>query len=252
MVTKENYFSLENQMEYFGVSQFKSFMSCEAAALAEIKGEYEQEKTPAFLVGSYVDAHFEGTLDIFQAKHPELFTKQGELKSNYKQAENTIARLERDDFFMQYMTGEQQKIMTGELFGVPWKIKIDSYHPGKAIVDLKVMKDFEPVWKDATGRVPFIQAWGYDIQGFAYQAIEGNALPFFIAAATKEKVPNLEIWRVSQQQLNVAGKIVEAYIDRFVDIKKGIIEPRRCGKCDYCKQTKVLKGVQIYEGSENE
>ena len=34
-LTNENYFSLENQMMYMGVSQFKAFEKCEAAALAE-------------------------------------------------------------------------------------------------------------------------------------------------------------------------------------------------------------------------
>ena len=84
MLTNENYFSPENQMKYMGVSQFKSFEKCEAAALAEVTGNYERERTTALLVGSYVDAHFEGTLDIFKAKNPEVFTKKGELRSEYK------------------------------------------------------------------------------------------------------------------------------------------------------------------------
>ena len=50
-----------------------------------------------------------------------------------------IARIERDEYFMKYMSGQKQVIMTGELFGAKWKIKIDSYIPDVAIVDLKVM-----------------------------------------------------------------------------------------------------------------
>ena len=52
----ENYFSPENQLAYMGASQFKSFLACPAAALAEIRGEYRKEETTALLVGSYVDA----------------------------------------------------------------------------------------------------------------------------------------------------------------------------------------------------
>jgi hypothetical protein len=59
-----------------GVSQFKAFEKCEAAALAELTGEYQREKTVSLLVGSYVDAHFEGTLDVFKAQNPEIFTKK--------------------------------------------------------------------------------------------------------------------------------------------------------------------------------
>ncbi len=50
MVTRENYFSPENQMEYWGASQLKSFMECEAMALAELKGQYKRESTTALLV----------------------------------------------------------------------------------------------------------------------------------------------------------------------------------------------------------
>ena len=35
MLTNENYFSKENQMKYMGVSQFKAFEKCPAAAYAE-------------------------------------------------------------------------------------------------------------------------------------------------------------------------------------------------------------------------
>lgn len=241
MLTAENYFDRENREKYFSVSQFKAFDKCEAAAMAEIKGEYEPEKTVSMLVGSYVDAHFEGTLDIFRAKNPEIFTMKGELRSNFKQAEDIIQRLERDELFMQYMSGRSQVIMTDELFGYPWKIKIDSYHPGSMIVDLKVVKDFEPMWVDGEGKIPFIEAWGYDIQAAIYQSIEGNGLPFFIAAATKEKVTDLEIFRIPQEKMDIALKIVEAKIDRFADIKAGLEKPLRCGHCDYCKQTKILE-----------
>ena len=66
-LTNENYFSKEADMEYMSVSQFKAFEQCEAAALASVKGEWERTKTTALLVGSYVDAHFEGTLDVFKS-----------------------------------------------------------------------------------------------------------------------------------------------------------------------------------------
>lgn len=86
ILTKDNYFSREANMEYMSVSQFKSFCTCPAATMAELTGEYERETTTALLVGSYVDAHFEGTLDLFKGQHPELFTKGGGLKSEYRKA----------------------------------------------------------------------------------------------------------------------------------------------------------------------
>lgn len=253
ILTNENYFDLENQMKYFGASQFKSFMDCEARTMAELKGEYEREPSTALLVGSYVDAHFEGTLDLFQAKHPELFKRDGSLKSDYVQAEEIINRIEQDEMFMRYMSGEKQVIKTGKLFGYDWKIKIDSYHPGKAIVDLKIMKDFEPIYVPELGKVNFIEAWKYDFQGAIYQAIEGNNLPFIIAAATKQKdATDIGLFQVPQYKLDSALKIIEHFIDHFADVKSGLVEPKRCEKCAYCRMTKKLKRLEILEDIENE
>lgn len=240
ILTAENYFSKEANMEYMSASQFKSFNNCEAAALAELNGEYEREVTTSLLVGSYVDAHFEKTLDIFKAKHPEIFTKSGELKSEYRQAERIIERLERDELFMRFMSGDKQVIRTGEIDGVKFKIKIDSYHPHDKIVDLKIMKDFEPVWVRGKGKLNFIEAWGYDIQGAIYQAIENNCLPFYIAGATKEKTTDIDIFQIPQYYLDAAMEEVLQKSMRYQAIKQGIIEPERCGHCDYCRMTKVL------------
>ena len=83
-VTGKNYFDPEIQMAYMGASQFKSFQRCEAAALAELEGRYCTPKTTALLVGSYVDAHFEGALDAFKARNPEIFKRDGSLRAEYK------------------------------------------------------------------------------------------------------------------------------------------------------------------------
>lgn len=246
-VTAENYFSKEAEMAYFGSSQYKNFEKCEAMTMAKINGEYKEEPSVALLVGSFVDAHFEGTLDIFRAQHPGIFTQKGELKADYKHAEYIIERIERDEMFMRYMNGGKQAILTGQLFGVDWKIKIDSYHIGKAIVDLKVMRDFAPVWIDGQGKIPFVEAWGYDLQAAIYQAIEGNNLPFFIAGATKEKPePDLAIISIPQEQIDITKEIIKVNIERFAQVKAGLIEPHRCEKCDYCKMTKKLTQIIDY------
>ena len=97
--------------------------------------------------------------------------------------------------------------------------------------------------------MPFVEAWGYDIQGAVYQAIEGNNLPFFIAGATKEKETDLGIWHIPQTSLDVAMEIVKANVHRFAELKQGIGEPIRCEKCDYCKRTKVLDRIIEWGGS---
>lgn len=243
ILTKENYFSHEANMEYMSVSQFKSFSSCEAAALAELNGEYERETTTSLLVGSYVDAHFDGVLDLFKAQHTALFTRTGDLKAEYRKAEEIIERIERDPMMMKYLSGQTQVIMTGEIDGIPFKIKIDSYHKDACIVDLKIMRDMENVWKPGQGRISFAEAWGYETQGAVYSAIEGHTLPFILAVATKETTPDIALIAMPQYKMDVALASVKALAPHYNDIKHGIIPPTRCEKCDYCKRTKVLTRV---------
>lgn len=255
-LTSADYFSAENNLKYIGASQFKAFEKCEAAALAELKGEFAPQKTTALLVGSYVDAHFEKTLPIFQAQNPEIFKRDGSLKSDYLRAEEIINRIERDELFMKALDGDKQLIMVGEIEGVPIKIKIDSYRPGKTIVDLKVVKDFEPIYINGRGKLPFYEAWGYDIQGAIYREIirqnTGDTLPFVLAAATKEPVPDLALISLDPCELDAALEIVKANIRRYADIKAGVAEPARCEHCDYCKHTKKLDRVMTSEEFKND
>ena len=51
-LTAENYFSQEAQREYMSASQFKAFDRCEAAAAAELRGEYVRDESTSLLIGS--------------------------------------------------------------------------------------------------------------------------------------------------------------------------------------------------------
>lgn len=245
---EENYFSKENELKYCGSSQIKSFMKCEAKTLAKIKGEWKEEPSTALLVGSYVDAAISETLDIFKAQHPEIFKKDGNLKSEYLQAEYILSRIERDELFMKYISGDHQTIMTGEIANVPIKIKIDSYFPNKAIVDMKVVKDFESLWNDQTKlKENFVEYWGYDLQAAIYQEIvrqnTGEKLPFFIAAVTKEKEPDLALLAIPDEHLEHKLEIISEVLPRIYNLKNESINPIRCEKCDYCKFTKKLTSI---------
>jgi hypothetical protein len=214
-------------------------------ALAEIRGKYVREETPSLLVGSYVDAYFDNELEAFKATHPALFKKDGSLKAEYIQAEQIIERIKRDRLMMKYLAGGQrQVIMTGEIEGVPIKIKIDTLHPDK-IVDGKIMKDFAPIYVEDKGRLMWWEAWNYDTQGAVYQEIvyqnTGKRLPFFLSAATKEKVTDIDILHIEQSHLDFAMDEFKRDIIGFDAIKKGIVKPDRCESCDWCKETKKLK-----------
>ena len=157
-LTQSNYYSPETDQQYFSVSQYKDFMKCEAMAMAKLRGEYKPAMTRAMLTGSFVDSYFEGTLDLFINEHPAVFTQKQELRSEFKKANEIIARINQDDTFLRFMSGEKQRIMTFELFGYPWKMKMDSYLPGICITDLKVVQKFRT-----------LPLWRYDLQGTVYQ-----------------------------------------------------------------------------------
>ena len=244
MLTAKYYFSKNSNMKYCGSSQFKAFLKCPAKAMAELRGEWERDESTALLIGSYVDSFFENTLDSFKAEHPEILKKDGTLKAEFVKADEIIARVSRDELFMKYMSGRKQVIKTGFIEGVPFKIKMDSYHKGKAIVDLKVIKDFQPIWDEERGcRLDFIHYWGYDYQAAIYQAIEGNKLPFYICAVTKEATPDLAVIQIPQHWIDSAMEVIKNEIGLIDAIKRGDIEADRCGKCDYCRTTKKLSRV---------
>ena len=253
-LTSSNYHGTEANRQYWSVSLFKAFDKCEASGLAQVRGQYEREETDSLLIGSYVDAYFAGEMDEFVGEHSEqMFTKKGTLYAKYETANRCINAVECQPLMLDYLTGDKQVIMTADLFDVPWKIKIDVYN-GERIVDLKCVKDFEPLYKDGAGRVSWVEYWGYDIQGAIYQKVvelnTGRKLPFYIAAVTKEKVPDVAVIEIPQHVLDSALKIVEAKIDRFDLIKNGDIDADGCGRCEYCKSVKVLTAPSVYESEE--
>lgn len=239
ILTAENYYSPEANMAYFSTSQIKTFADCPSRALAELRGEYVRPESAALLVGSYVDAYFEGTLDKFVTEHPEIFKRDGTLKAEYFHANEMIARAEEDPIFMEYMHGEKQVIRTGEIDGYPFKIKMDVCHPER-IVDLKTCADFNPVYKPGQGRMTFIEAYSYTLQGAIYQAIEGHNKPFYINAITKEKSPDIAVVGIGQEYMDMEMKLLKQNLPFYDAIKQGIIEPVRCEHCAWCKATRKL------------
>lgn len=253
MITEETYFSEENQLKYTGSSQIKDFMKCEACALAKLNGEWIEPKSKAMLVSSYIDEAISGTLDIFKAKNPEIFKRDGSLKAEYEVANIVLNYIENDEMFKKYLSGEHQVIMTGEIAEVPVKIKIDSYFPDKLIVDLKAMKDFELIWNNELKiKQNFIQAYDYILQGALYQEIvrqnTGKQLPFIIAATTKQEYPERALLNIPQEEMDIKLKILIDYtLPRIKELKEGKIKPNYCGKCDYCKSLKKVQKIYNYQ-----
>lgn len=250
MLTRDNYFS---ETGHLSNSQYKCFERCEDMALAESQGLYQRVKTTAQLVGSYVDAHVEGKIDEFIEKHPEIISSRGaskgQPKAEYRAAEEMISRFERDAFFMSFLEGEKQRIFEGVIGGAPFKAMVDIAADDKT-VDFKTVASFDEMWLDGQ-KVSFIRYWGYDIQGAIYQELrrqtDGVRKPFYLACVTKEPVPDIAVIQISDEVMAERLKEIKYTAGRYQAIKMGLIDPVRCERCDWCKATKELKEVELYE-----
>ena len=245
-LSNENYYSQEANAEYFSVSQVKDFMTCEAYALAKIRGEWTEEPTEPMLIGSYVDSYFEGTLDKFKELYNDkIFNKKGELYAPFKLAEKLIKRIEQDELFTICLSGDKQVIMTGEIDGAPFKIKMDSYIKDQAIVDLKVVKKIRDIFYKKSGRTTFIEERKYDLQLAVYQEIvrqnTGQVLDTVIAAIDKQEIPDIDCILIPNDQLNFQLTRLKEILPRLIAVKSGKEQPLYCGKCDYCRSIKKLE-----------
>lgn len=249
ILTVDNYY---DEDEYMSVSAFKKLNKCELDGL-----EPFGDMTESMLIGSYVDAFVEGTVDKFKLQYPSIFSSRGntkgKLKSEYRNADLICDFITNDKVFMQFMSGDKQTIMTGKIKDIPFKIKMDSYSPHIAINDLKVMYTIT----DKKGRYyDFISPWGYDIQLACYQEMvrqnTGEKLLCYICAVTKEKPIDSLIVNIPQLFLDKALYNVESCIQRLYDVKMKRVLPVGCGMCNTCisarKSTKIISLQDLMEG----
>ena len=252
-LNRKNYHSIEADKNYMSVSQFKDFMDCEARALAKLKGDYKEPQTNAQLVGSYVHAAFESdeAFNRFIEQHNDaIFKARGGKYADFEQADLMIETLKNDRFAMFALEGEKEQIYTGELFGVEWKIKVDSInHQRRSFTDIKTTSELNKrYWSERYETwVSFVEAWDYVLQMAIYRAIlEKNfGVPYtpYIVAVTKEKPPNKAVIHFDSSRFAFEYEYIEMHIDRILQVKNGDVEPHRCEKCDYCRATKVLSGT---------
>lgn len=221
-------------------------MKCPAMAMAKLNGEYQQEESRALLLGSYVDEILTGTpksqMKFLEENHGDLFKKNGEPYADIAQAIDTIERVRNQPLMTKYLGGKHQVIMTGEIEGVPFKIRTDSYKKREFIADLKYMKSL----RSPNLFEPMIKYWGYDLQAAVYQEIvrqnTGDKLPFLFVVATKEQPSHLAVGQISQWNMDEALDTVKKNIVNFQKIKTGEIPAERCEDygCDYCTTTKII------------
>lgn len=245
-LTADNYYSPEANKVYWSASFVKEMMDCPNRAMGELDGTYQRGSNAALMVGSFVDSYFEGEESFakFIEEHPEIVnSRTGEFKSDFNKALLMIARAKSDSFFMEMMRGEKQRIFTGEIGGIPFKCKLDVYLPGERIVDIKTVKDFEPMYRKEEGRLSFAEYWRWPLQMAIYQHLEGNKLPCYLACITKQDPPDIQVIEIPQHILDTEMEILLEKLPYLDAIRQGIIEPDRCESCAHCRNTRKLSGA---------
>lgn len=229
-ITKDNYYDVRNVLS---ASTIKAFANCEAAALADLRGEYQRPTSTALLVGSYIDAALDSDaeLDKFCAAHPEIInSRTGALKADFQRAADIVARCKSDELFRALTVDSpadgHQYIVTGTIGTdsngnpIPCKGKLDfllqpdyleqlaarfpawtgffrsAAQAGGLIIDLKSAANTDEIWDpDAEERLPWLQSWHYDRQLAIYRELyrQRSAKTLPVLVCVATKEPNTSL-----------------------------------------------------------
>lgn len=262
----EDYYSVDSARRYWSISQYKRFRECEARALAELEGEWEDQRdNTALLVGNMVHSYFESpeAHKKFMGENADAMISKagktkGQLKADFLVGQRMIERLEADKQFMEYYVGQKEVAVTGEIEGVEFKGKIDCLNVEKGyFVDIKTTKsDIDSmVWvqDEASGRniqIRWFEAWGYVLQMAAYKKMleekYGKEFTPVIYAVTKESTPDTRaIVFQTQEKLDYELSELSMLIKHLDNVKRGKEEAKPCGHCEYCKTKALSQRVEV-------
>ncbi|WP_373110306.1 PD-(D/E)XK nuclease-like domain-containing protein [Streptococcus anginosus] len=263
----KDYYSAASARRYWSISQYKRFRECEARALAELEGEWEDQRDDmALLVGNMVHSYFESPeahKKFMDENADAMISKagktKGQLKSDFLVGQRMIDRLEADKQFMEYYTGQKEVAVTGTFEGVEFKGKIDCLNIERGyFVDIKTTKsDIDStIWvqDETSGRniqVRWFEAWGYVLQMAAYkkmlEAQYNRKFVPIIYAVTKEAAPDTRAI-VFQSQEKLDYELAELYmlIQRLDKVKRGEEKAKPCGHCEYCKTKALSQRVEVF------
>lgn len=258
ILTKENYY---DDNFYMSTSRFKNYITCESRAVAIDNGAWEDKSKPiALTVGNYIHSYFEGfeAHETFvQQYEKRIFKSNGDKCADFIQADKCIDTLENDFYFMRKYNGEfgdnvqKELIVTGNLEGLDFKGRIDSTNLTRSyFVDLKTMRSirsndiFSPMLHRRVPQIVYnVYEYYYHLQMYIYQQLvqqEYGCFTPYIAAVSKEEIPDKEFVLMDETVLANGKQIFESHVERVKQVLLGIAEPKKCGMCDWCRHTKEI------------
>lgn len=268
----ENYYTPAADMAYMSCSQYQGFLECEAKQMAKLQGRFVEEPTEALIVGNYVHTYMESEQahkqfceehfdDIYKTK---VDKKTGEVVitgkyAAYVTADKIIDCVNADETFTKFreMEGYVEHIMVGELFGVPWRIRMDKWikSPKRIILDWKTSANIRELKYNRETKTleTFIEAYGYMMRAAVYSEIEKQNTGmdtdplFLIAAITKQDPPDKGLFLLNHRdRYQYELDQIKNNLVRIMRVKDGAELPRRCGRCEYCRKTAGNVRVRPY------
>lgn len=253
------------------VSSFKLFFKCEAAALAEYKGDYKPKfkgtGPDPLIFGNFIHSYFQSKKaheaylvskkdvkkEVFKYGNPEKGLKKDYAEGGL--ADTMIKTLENEPLFMDlYGPGDKEVIVTGRLGDYSWKGKVDSLNLERGyFCDLKTVDDFHKKHWSADYHQPvnFAVDRGYFYQIALYQELIyqtfGKWCVPFICAVSKQDPPDKDVFKFSSDEakelLENSMDIIEDRQEHIFSVIAGEVPPFRCEQCEWCRKTKRLTGA---------
>lgn len=261
-LTRDNYYTPEADWEYMSCSQYQAFCECEAAAMAKLEGRWKPEEPEALIVGNYFHSFMESKKahEQFCVEHfDRIFKTKVDKKTGetlitgkyaaYDVADSMIATVMKNDLCKRFydMPGNIEEIMVGEIFGVPWRIRMDKHFPDKNIIldwktsaNIRELK-YNPMTRE---KETFVEFRGYLMRAAVYSEIVKQAEhrindpQFIIVAVSKQDPPDLSVLSLNhRQRWDMELDEIRRRLPHIMRVKTGQEQAKRCGVCEYCRST---------------
>lgn len=251
ILTQENYHSKQASDLWLSASAVKKAKRCELDFL-----HGAEEEKPEFVAGNIfelVACYGESALNGIEKRFPDAISSRGatkgKIKSEYQAAIETALRIRKQPFLCNLIDScQKQVIMTGQVFGQPFRMMCDLLAPDGSIYDLKCMKDFKHGWsEEQQSFVDWWEPWYYHIQMYIYREIaRQNGFPTIkvgLIAASKSNL-DLQAIEFSEDTLAQAKMDTEYIVSRILALKRGD-NPVPCGRCKTCIDRKKIEGFEV-------
>lgn len=275
ILTADNYHSLEADRAYMSSHQFANWVECPECEAYRQRGEYSEdlidvfeESSKALALGSYVDCALtqpDHLAEFMRREESRWFRKERKTKQRpvpgfdydsptalLEAGQRMVRRAKRSELFMASLKGEYQVIIVWEMYGIWWKAMLDLVDSETCSAgDVKTTASISGTFwnSELRAHVPFYENFNYwrqfAIYREAYKAKYGKYPDyFFMPTVSSEKHPDIEIFLFDEiDRFETELRKIEEKAPQVIAWKSGTENPKRCEKCDYCKETKVLTTV---------